>query len=130
MNVHVLLYDAGKETEGIHSLELEGDTVVLMFQNKDDAERYCLLLEAQDFPKPSIELLEQSEVEMFCKQSGYKSKLIESGFIPKTDEDRLLLSPPTLNRDVSNWKESENDLSNNKSSDNLEDIRDKLERLL
>ena len=29
MLVHVLLYDAGQDSEGIHSLELSGNTVVL-----------------------------------------------------------------------------------------------------
>ncbi len=56
MHVHVLLYDAGKDTEGIHSLEISGKTIVLMFENKDDAERYAGLLEAQDFPMPTIEI--------------------------------------------------------------------------
>ena len=38
MLVHVLLYEAGTESEGIHSLELKGSTVILMFEDKDDAE--------------------------------------------------------------------------------------------
>ena len=42
MLVHVLLYEAGTESEGIHSLELKGATVILMLQDRDDAERYCL----------------------------------------------------------------------------------------
>ena len=56
MKVHVLLYNPGNENEGIHSLELNGSTAVLMFENVDDAERYCGLLEAQDFPVPTIDL--------------------------------------------------------------------------
>ena len=53
MKIHVLLYNSGTNDEGIHSIELKGQTIVLMFEEKDDAERYCGLLEAQDFPKPS-----------------------------------------------------------------------------
>ena len=41
-----------RTARGIHSLELAGQTVVLMFENRDDAERYAGLLEAQDFPTP------------------------------------------------------------------------------
>ena len=52
MRVHVLLFDAGTDSEGIHSLEIAGRTVVLLFENPDDAERYAGLLEAQDFPVP------------------------------------------------------------------------------
>ena len=40
MRVHVLLFDAGTDSEGIHSLEIAGRTVVLLFENPDDA---CLL---------------------------------------------------------------------------------------
>ena len=53
MRVHVLLFDAGTDSEGIHSLEIAGRTVVLLFENPDDAERYAGLLEAQDFPVPT-----------------------------------------------------------------------------
>lgn len=44
MPVHVLLFDAGSDQEGIHSLELNGSTVVLLFEDQDDAERYAGLL--------------------------------------------------------------------------------------
>ena len=54
MNIFVLLYNLGTEKEGIHSIELGGRTIVLMFEEKDDADRYCGLLEAQDFPQPSV----------------------------------------------------------------------------
>ena len=57
MNIYVLLYNFGTEKEGIHSIELKGRTIVLMFEEKDDAERYCGLLEAQDFPSPTVCLL-------------------------------------------------------------------------
>jgi hypothetical protein len=49
MRVHVLLFDAGTDSEGIHSLEIAGRTVVLLFENPEDAERYAGLLEAQIF---------------------------------------------------------------------------------
>ena len=104
MLVHVLLYDAGQDSEGIHSLELSGQTVVLMFENCDDAERYAGLLEAQDFPTPTVEALDQHEVELFCAEAGYEARLVETGFVPKTDDERLMLAPPSSNRDVSNWQ--------------------------
>jgi hypothetical protein len=55
MNIFVLLYNSGTDKEGIHSIELKGRTIVLMFEDKDDATRYCGLLEAQDFPLPTVE---------------------------------------------------------------------------
>ena len=47
----MLLFDSGSEVEGIHTLELNGRTVVLMFEEEDDALRYAGLLAAQDFPE-------------------------------------------------------------------------------
>ena len=105
MRVHVLLFDAGTDSEGIHSLEIAGRTVVLLFENPDDAERYAGLLEAQDFPVPTVEALDREDVDLFCREAGYEARLIESGFVPSNDEERLFMAPPQSNRDVSNWKD-------------------------
>ena len=135
MRIHVLLYDAGKDNEGIHSLELLGSTVVLMFENQDDADRYAGLLEAQDFPMPTVEVIDRAEIEQFCVKAGYEARFIESGFVPKTEEERLLLAPPESNREVQNWHEDSISLSSdqqddtNLSSKNIEDFRGQLENL-
>ena len=105
MRVHVLLFDAGTDSEGIHSLEIAGRTVVLLFENPDDAERYAGLLEAQDFPVPTVEALDREDVVLFCREAGYEARLIESGFVPSNDEERLFMAPPQSNRDVSNWQD-------------------------
>ena len=130
MLVHVLLYEAGTESEGIHSLELKGSTVILMFEDRDDAERYCGLLEAQDFPTPSIEELKRVDIETFCVEAGYDARFVEKGFIPSTDEERLMISPPLSNLEVGNWNNQDN--SNNQFSSNgqLEEIKKRLENLL
>ena len=75
MRVHVLLFDAGTDSEGIHSLEIAGRTVVLLFGNPDDAERYAGLLEAQDFPVPTVEALDREDVDLFCREAGYEARL-------------------------------------------------------
>ena len=41
MDVYVLLYNVGKDEEGIHSIDIKGRTIVLMFEEKDDAQRMC-----------------------------------------------------------------------------------------
>ncbi len=132
MLVHVRLYDAGGDSEGIHSLELAGSTVVLMFENRDDAERYAGLLEAQDFPVPNIEAIDREEIEIFCRQAGYEARLVESGFVPTTDEERLLLAPPSANRDVSGWEDEPGGQSSQpvEQTDELEEFRRRLENLL
>ena len=132
MLVHVLLYEAGTESEGIHSIELKGSTVILMFQDRDDAERYCGLLEAQDFPTPSVEELTRMDIETFCKEAGYEARFVEKGFIPSNDEERLMISPPESNLDVSSWTEDQNSDNAERLSDvePLDEIRNRLEGLL
>lgn len=136
----MLLFDAGSDQEGIHSLELAGRTVVLLFEQRDDAERYAGLLEAQDFPVPSVEPLERDEMELFCSQAGYEARFVPSGFLPQTAEERLLIAPPERNMDTSLWREAEEASEPGRSSsepepissgdDELEAFRRRLEGLL
>ena len=140
MLVHVLLYDAGQDSEGIHSLELSGQTVVLMFENRDDADRYAGLLEAQDFPTPTVEALDREEIELFCSEAGYEARFVSDGFVPKTDDERLMLAPPSANRDVANWQEQDLEQdpaqaqgrapTDESSIQDLDDVRRRLEGLL
>ena len=126
MNIFVLLYNSGTEKEGIHSIELKGRTIVLMFEEKEDAERYCGLLEAQDFPLPSVEMILIDEIRDFCTKLDYESKLVEKNFVPKTAEDRLLISPPQKNLEVETWNEEEL----NEENIDLNSIKENLEKLL
>ncbi|MXW40506.1 MAG: DUF3110 domain-containing protein [Synechococcus sp. SB0668_bin_15] len=149
MGVHVLLFDAGTHGEGIHSIDLKGKTIVLLFEDADDAERYAELLEAQDFPSPTVETIAREEVEYFCRCNGYEARIVPQGFRPRSEEDRLLLLPPERNLDVENWhhqpepqgEESESapdavqaettrDHGASDVDPDLDDVRRKLERLL
>ncbi|MYF36753.1 MAG: DUF3110 domain-containing protein [Synechococcus sp. SB0678_bin_12] len=150
MGVHILLFDAGTHGEGIHSLDLRGRTIVLLFEDADDAERYAGLLEAQDFPSPTVERIAREEVEHFCRCNGYEARIVPKGFRPQSDEDRLLLLPPERNLDVENWHQQPepqgaepqpghpqdrgaSDEDSEPDSDqgpDLDDVRRKLERLL
>ena len=126
MNIFVLLYNSGTDKEGIHSIELKGRTIVLMFEDKDDATRYCGLLEAQDFPLPTVEIIDIEEIKDFCIKLDYEFKLVEKNFVPKTAEDRLLIAPPQKNLELEDW---DGDLNNNKNID-LNTIKENLEKLL
>jgi hypothetical protein len=141
MSVHVLLFDAGSDNEGIHSLELNGNTVVLLFEDRDDAERYAGLLEAQDFPAPTVEAIDRQEMEEFCSNAGYEARFVPAGFLPQTAEERLLIAPPEKNMDVTSWREQDLELEPEQqavaaddpiSTGNaeLEDFRRRLEGLL
>ena len=126
MNIFVLLYNSGTDKEGIHSIELKGRTIVLMFEDKDDATRYCGLLEAQDFPLPTVEMIDIEEIREFCINLDYECKLVEKNFVPKTPEDRLLISPPQKNLEVENWEEN----SDNHEKIDINTIKENLEKLL
>ena len=97
-----------------------------MFEDKDDAERYCGLLEAQDFPLPSVEIINIDEIRDFCNKLDYESKLVEKNFVPKSAEDRLLISPPQKNLEVENWNQEETKHNNI----DLNSIKENLEKLL
>lgn len=105
MKVYVLLYNAGTDNEGIHSLSIGDDNIILMFEDEDDAQRYAMLLEAQDFQAPAVEAIDREEVEAFCQDSPYQPQLIPRDFRPSNDFERLLLAPPELNREETDWSE-------------------------
>jgi hypothetical protein len=107
--------------------------VVLLFEESDDAERYAGLLEAQDFPVPSVEPLDREEMELFCSEAGYEARFVPAGFLPQSAEDRLLIAPPERNMDVTKWQEQrdQQDLSAEGTTDpSLEAFRRQLEGLL
>ena len=126
MNIFVLLYNSGTDKEGIHSIELKGRTIVLMFEDKDDAIRYCGLLEAQDFPLPTVEEINIDEIQDFCTKLDYECKLVEKNFVPKTPEDRLLISPPQKNLETNDWNINKEKIENI----DLNSIKENLEKLL
>lgn len=129
MRVYILLFNAGTDNEGIHTIQMGDRNTILMFKDEDDALRYSVLLEAQDFPEPKVEAIDSEEVEQFCRQADYDSKLVESG---------QLEIPPEKNVEDLNWEDKENtrdsppeeDTEDSMASDELERIRRQLEGLL
>ena len=126
MKVFVLLYNPNTDNEGIHSIELKGRTIVLMFEDKDDALRYVGLLDAQDFPVPSVELVDLQEIRDFCNKCDYETRIVEKNFVPKTIEDRLLITPPQKNLEIDGWDDKQRNINN----EDLDSIRKNLEKLL
>jgi Protein of unknown function (DUF3110) len=95
MRVFVLLFNARTENEGIHTLKMGDRNIVLMFESEDDATRYGLMLEAQDFSSPVVEALDSEEIEEFCKDAEYECKLVPEG---------TLELPPETNLDETDWQ--------------------------
>jgi hypothetical protein len=89
MVVYVLLFNARTENEGIHTLKVDNQDVVLMFENEDDATRFGLMLEAQDFPEASVEAMAQADIEEFCQSAGYDCKIVPEGSLAIPPEGRV-----------------------------------------
>ena len=121
MLVHILLFNAGTDNEGIHTIQMGDRNTVLMFKEEDDALRYSLLLEAQDFPEPKVEAIDSEEVEQFCRQADYDSKLVESG---------QLEIPPEKNVEELSWEEKQQAKDSSPEVDSVDSIaNDELERI-
>ncbi|ACK66067.1 conserved hypothetical protein [Rippkaea orientalis PCC 8801] len=126
--VYVLLFNARTENEGIHTLQIGNRNKVLMFESEDDATRYALLLEAQDFPTPTPEPFDSAEIEAFCREADYDCEIIKEG---------MLAIPPEQNVEQTDWEKGENppeqpqtEESPDISNDELDRIRRQLEGLL
>jgi hypothetical protein len=95
MRIFILLFNARTENEGIHTLKVGDRNVVLMFESEDDATRYGLMLEAQDFSSPVVESFESEEIEDFCNDSEYECKIVPEG---------TLELPPESNVESTDWQ--------------------------
>jgi hypothetical protein len=137
MQIFVLLVNANTANEGIHSINIGERDIILMFEQEDDALRYTLLLEAQDFPAViAVESLDRQEIEDFCENAGYSYYFISKDFRPSNDFERMLLVPPERNRDNPEWQiegldggAPDGDPAE-MSNEELDNIRKRLEGLL
>lgn len=118
--VYVLLFNARTENEGIHTIQIDDRQTVLMFEEEDDATRFALLLEAQDFPTATVEAIDLEEIEAFCQSAGYDSELVTEG---------MLAMPPETNLEKTDWQPDIKKTEQPEISE-LERIRRQLENLL
>jgi len=125
MQVWVLLFNANTDNEGIYTLEIEGDNIIIAFEQEDDAIRYAGLLEAQDFLSPTVEKIDSKDLEEFCEEAGYDLNIVP------TD---ALLMPPEKNVDKTDWS-ADDDRRFSEPEEEVEDpviamMRRRLENLL
>ncbi|MBH8551548.1 DUF3110 domain-containing protein [Nostocaceae cyanobacterium CENA357] len=96
MRVFVLIFNAHTENEGIHTIRVGDRNKILMFESEDDALRFALLLEAQDFPVPTVDALDAEEVKEFCESAGYDWEIVP--------ENSDLIIPPEINLEETDWQ--------------------------
>lgn len=124
MRVFVLLFNAGTENEGIHTIQVGDRNKILMFESEDDATRFAIMLEAQDFPSPTVEAMDAEEIKEFCDSTGYDWEVVPEG---------ALEIPPEANVEQTDWqteKQPDEQQATEFSDPELDSIRRKLEGLL
>ncbi len=120
MRVFVLLFNAGTDNEGIHTLQINDRQKVLMFENEDDAKRFALMLEAQDLPEATVEDFDDEEIKAFCTSADYDCDLVKEG---------MLAVPPEKNVEELDWR-ADNNANTTSEVDDIEAMRRRLEGLL
>lgn len=87
----ILTLEKNKD-EGAYALtSREGEKILLMFEEFDDAERYAILLEYDDHPKMEVVEVEDELAIKACQMYGYDFEVItpEDIIVPPKNNDSL-----------------------------------------
>ena len=86
-----ILTICGKEREGAYSVQdEEGNHILYLFEKEDDAERYAMMLEDDDYPEMNVLEVEDEVMIKTCKVHGYNYTVI-------TEDDVVI--PPKVEHD-------------------------------
>jgi hypothetical protein len=81
----------GKETEGAYSVaDDEGEHILYLFEDEDDAVRYAMMLEDKEFPEMHVIEIEDDVIIKTCEIHDYKYTVITPNDIvipPDTEHD-------------------------------------------
>jgi len=82
---------SGKEKEGAYSVtDDEGEQILYLFQEEDDAVRYAMMLEENGYPEMHVIEIEDDVMLKTCELHGYQYALITPDDIvipPDSDHD-------------------------------------------
>jgi hypothetical protein len=82
----------GFEEDGAFALETEdGDKVLLLFEEEDDAERYARLLEYEDYPDMNVVEVDDDSAIRACELYEYEYNIItpDDILVPPKNNDLL-----------------------------------------
>jgi len=81
----------GKEKEGAYSvIDDDGEHILYLFQEEDDASRYAMMLEDDGYPEMHVIEIEDEVMIKTCEMHGYQYALITPNDIvvpPDSDYD-------------------------------------------
>ena len=81
----------GRETEGAYSVvDDEGENILYLFEEEDDATRYAMMLEEDGYPEMHVIEIEDKVMLKTCELHGYQYTII-------TPDDIVI--PPETNHD-------------------------------
>jgi hypothetical protein len=70
--MYILTID-GKEEEGAYSVVNEdGEQILYMFEEEDDATRFAMMLEDMEYPQMNVTEVDDNLLIMACDHHGYK----------------------------------------------------------
>ena len=80
----------GKETEGAYSvMDEDGDQILYLFEQEDDAMRFAMQLEDEDYPEMNVMEVEDAVMIKTCEMHGYNYTVITP--------DDIVIPPPLTN---------------------------------
>ena len=85
-----ILTVAGKENEGAYSVKDGlGNQILYLFEEEDDATRYDMMLEQEDYPEMHVIEVEDEVMLKTCEIHDYKYTVISTNdiVIPPSDHD-------------------------------------------
>ena len=86
-----ILTVAGKEGEGAYSVtDAEGNQILYLFEEEDDATRYGMMLEQEDYPEMHVIEVEDEVMIKTCEVHEYNYTVI-------TEDDIVI--PPQIKHD-------------------------------
>ena len=92
LNKFYILSIRGKEHEGAYAVSDEdGERALYLFEERDDAERYAGLLEAEDYPPMAIVTVEEELAIQTCEVYNYRYVIItkDDFVIPPREHDTI-----------------------------------------
>ena len=87
-----ILTVSGKEKDGAYSVtDEDGDQILYLFEEEDDAVRFAMMLEDEDYPEMNVMEVEDAVMIKTCEMHGYNYTVI-------TEDDIVI--PPSLGHDI------------------------------
>ena len=87
-----ILTVTGKESEGAYSvINDDGDKILYIFEQEDDAIRYAMMLEEQDYPDMHIIEVDDQVMISTCESHGYNYAVISKNdiIVPPQKHDHV-----------------------------------------